>query len=108
MGHIQQGLAALLTTFGHVMPRLLGLPSQRPFHSAAAVLLPHVLSCCPLAPRPLLPPPQVGEHMRRWEAGKVMVCETSFYHETFNNTPETRIVLIMRHWHPEVRWRPAG
>lgn len=26
----------------------------------------------------------------------------SFYHQTFNNTSSERIVLIMRHWHPEV------
>ncbi|KAI7836855.1 hypothetical protein COHA_009308 [Chlorella ohadii] len=45
---------------------------------------------------------KVGEHVRNWEVGKVMICETSYYHETFNNTSDTRIVLIMRHCHPEV------
>lgn len=55
------------------------------------------------APAPCaLPAPQVGEQRREWEVGRVMVCETSFMHETFNNTDGTRIVLIMRHWHPEV------
>jgi hypothetical protein len=31
----------------------------------------------------------------------VIVCDTSFMHETRNGTDHDRIVLIMRHWHPE-------
>lgn len=49
---------------------------------------------------PLLP--QVGEHTRPWENGRVLVCDTSFFHETHNGTARDRVVLIMRHWHPEV------
>lgn len=40
--------------------------------------------------------PQVGEHTRNWEAGKMLTMDTSFMHETANNTDEERIVLIMR------------
>lgn len=47
--------------------------------------------------------PQVGEQTRHWEEGKVLVCHTSFMHETANNTDAERVVLIMRHFHPEVR-----
>lgn len=44
---------------------------------------------------------KVGEHKKKWEAGRVIVCDTSFMHETCNGTDHDRIVLIMRHWHPE-------
>jgi aspartate beta-hydroxylase len=45
---------------------------------------------------------KVGEHTRPWAPGKALTCDTSFFHETWNGTPEPRYVLIMRHWHPEV------
>ncbi|KAL4436677.1 hypothetical protein ABPG75_003816 [Micractinium tetrahymenae] len=45
---------------------------------------------------------KVGDQTRRWEEGRVLVCHTSFMHETANNTQGERIVLIMRHFHPEV------
>ena len=51
-------------------------------------------------PAPL--PVQVGDHTRKWEEGKVVVCDTSFMHETHNGTEHERVVLIMRHFHPEV------
>ena len=40
--------------------------------------------------------------MREWKNGKIIVCDTSFIHETQNNSERPRYVLIMRHWHPEV------
>ena len=36
---------------------------------------------------------------RAWEAGKAMVFDTSFIHETWNSSAEDRIVLIIRFWH---------
>ncbi|PSC70167.1 beta-aspartyl asparaginyl family [Micractinium conductrix] len=45
---------------------------------------------------------KVGEEKRNWEEGKVIVCHTSFMHETSNNTDGERVVLIFRHFHPEV------
>lgn len=32
----------------------------------------------------------------------MIICDTSFIHETKNNTDNPRYVLIMRHWHPDV------
>lgn len=72
----------------------------------ASVAQPHL----GLVPTPLGPPtraPQVGEQTRHWEEGRVLVCHTSFMHETANNTDRERVVLIMRHFHPEVRPRPG-
>ena len=45
---------------------------------------------------------KVGEHTRNWMNGKVIICDTSFMHETSNDSEMDRYVLILRHWHPEV------
>jgi hypothetical protein len=45
---------------------------------------------------------KVGEFTEQWRNGKVIVCDTSFIHETMNEADEDRYVLIMRHWHPEM------
>jgi hypothetical protein len=46
---------------------------------------------------------KVGEHTRYWKNDKVIVMDTSFMHETKNESPDKdRYVLIMRHWHPEL------
>lgn len=45
---------------------------------------------------------KVGEHTRQWRNGKVLCMDTSFMHETSNESDRDRYVLIMRHWHPEL------
>lgn len=45
---------------------------------------------------------KVGEHTKEWKNGKIIICDTSFMHETENSSDKDRYVLIMRHWHPEV------
>lgn len=45
---------------------------------------------------------KVGDHTRQWQQGRVLTMETSFMHETANNTDRDRVVLIMRHYHPQV------
>ncbi|GAB4817195.1 hypothetical protein N2152v2_004241 [Parachlorella kessleri] len=45
---------------------------------------------------------KVGDHTRKWEHGKIICMSTDFMHETRNNTERDRVVLIMRHFHPEV------
>ena len=44
---------------------------------------------------------RVGSETREWETGKMLVMDTSFIHETWNETEEERFVLLMRHYHPE-------
>ena len=44
---------------------------------------------------------RVGSEKREWETGKMLVMDTSFIHETWNETEEERFVLLMRHYHPE-------
>ena len=43
---------------------------------------------------------RVGEEKRTWENGKALVLDTSFEHETRNNSRRDRIVLIIDYWHP--------
>jgi len=45
---------------------------------------------------------RVGEEEKCWEQGKVLVFDDSFEHEIWNDTDETRIVLLIRFWHPEL------
>ncbi|KAG7666640.1 putative Aspartate beta-hydroxylase domain-containing protein 2 [Nannochloris sp. 'desiccata'] len=46
---------------------------------------------------------KVGEHTKYWQNNKVIVMDTSFMHETKNESPDKdRYVLIMRHWHPDM------
>lgn len=43
---------------------------------------------------------RVGEEKRTWENGKALVLDTSFEHETCNDSRRDRIVLIIDYWHP--------
>eukprot|EP00904_Undaria_pinnatifida_P004273 jgi/Undpi1/13847/HiC_scaffold_9.g03498.m1 len=45
---------------------------------------------------------RVGEEKRTWENGKALVLDTSFEHETRNNSRRDRIVLIIDYWHPDL------
>lgn len=43
---------------------------------------------------------RVGEEKRTWENGKALILDTSFEHETRNDSRRDRIVLIIDYWHP--------
>lgn len=45
---------------------------------------------------------RVGEEKRTWENGKALILDTSFEHETCNDSRRDRIVLIIDYWHPGV------
>lgn len=45
---------------------------------------------------------RVGNETRTWEPGKCLVFDDSFEHEVWNRGRETRIVLLLDVWHPEV------
>src|SRR5262249_11002473 len=53
---------------------------------------------------PLIVPPgcgiKVGDDVREWEEGKVMVFDDSFFHEVWNESEHLRIVLFLNFWHP--------
>ena len=44
----------------------------------------------------------VGGERREWQTNKAIVFDTSFTHETYNNSEDDRFVLIIDFWHPEL------
>ena len=44
-----------------------------------------------------------GASTRRWEEGKCLVLDDSYYHDVWNNTDESRVVLLVDLWHPDVQ-----
>jgi len=45
---------------------------------------------------------KVGNQQRFWEDGKMLIFDTSFMHETWNDGDTDRHVLLIRFWHPEL------
>ncbi|CAN0457320.1 unnamed protein product [Hapterophycus canaliculatus] len=45
---------------------------------------------------------RVGQEKRSWENGKALILDTSFEHETRNDSRQDRIVLIIDYWHPDL------
>jgi aspartyl/asparaginyl beta-hydroxylase (cupin superfamily)/Tfp pilus assembly protein PilF len=55
---------------------------------------------------PLIVPPgcrfRVGDEVRDWEVGKLMIFDDSIDHEAWNDGTEDRVVLIFDIWRPEL------
>lgn len=55
---------------------------------------------------PLIVPPgcrfRVGNELREWEQGKLMILDDTIEHEAWNDGPEDRVVLIFDIWRPEL------
>lgn len=45
---------------------------------------------------------RVGEEIRSWKEGKLLIFDDSFEHEVWHNGTATRLVLIVDIWHPEL------
>ncbi|XP_049295812.1 uncharacterized protein LOC125770365 [Anopheles funestus] len=45
---------------------------------------------------------RVAEETRSWEDGKWLIFDDSFEHEVWHNGTETRLVLIVDFWHPDL------
>jgi len=45
---------------------------------------------------------QVGDRKYYWKEGKSVVFDTSIFHSTENSSDDTRYVLLIRFWHPEL------
>jgi len=43
-----------------------------------------------------------GEHVIRWEEGKLVVFDDSFEHEVYNESSENRLILIIDLIHPDM------
>lgn len=46
---------------------------------------------------------RVGDQIREWKEGKAVVLDDSYEHEVWNETNETRVILLVDIWHPDVR-----
>jgi aspartyl/asparaginyl beta-hydroxylase (cupin superfamily) len=46
---------------------------------------------------------RVGDQIRSWEEGKVIVLDDSYEHEVWNETNDVRVLLLVDVWHPDVR-----
>lgn len=55
---------------------------------------------------PLIVPPgcrfRVGNEVRQWEEGKLLIFDDSIDHEAWNDGPDDRVVLIFDIWRPEL------
>ena len=55
---------------------------------------------------PLIVPPgcgfRVGNEIREWEVGKLIVFDDSIEHEAWNDSDRDRVVLIFDVWRPEL------
>ena len=61
---------------------------------------------------PLIVPPncgfRVGNDVRQWEEGKLLIFDDTIEHEAWNNSGEDRVVLIFDIWRPELSERERG
>ena len=82
-----------------IMFSLLGAGARIPPHTGAtnARLICHL---------PLIVPPscgfRVGNEVREWEVGKLLIFDDTIEHEVWNDSGEDRIVLIFDIWRPEL------
>lgn len=44
----------------------------------------------------------VGDETRQWLEGKVILFDTSIYHDAVNDSDEMRYILMLRIWHPDL------
>jgi len=47
---------------------------------------------------------KIADEWHCWEEGKMLVFDDSYEHEIANDTNETRIVLLLRVWHPSLSY----
>jgi hypothetical protein len=61
---------------------------------------------------PLIVPPncrfRVGEEVREWEEGKLLIFDDTIEHEAWNDGAQDRVVLIFDIWRPELTEREKG
>ncbi|MCG8435166.1 MAG: aspartyl/asparaginyl beta-hydroxylase domain-containing protein, partial [Gammaproteobacteria bacterium] len=45
---------------------------------------------------------KVAGEARTWKTGELLLFDDSFEHEAYNNSDQTRVVLIFKVWHPGI------
>ena len=46
---------------------------------------------------------RVADQVREWHEGSAVVLDDSYVHEVWNDSEESRVVLLLDLWHPDVR-----
>ncbi len=46
---------------------------------------------------------RVANQIREWHEGSSIVLDDSYVHEVWNDSEETRVLLLLDLWHPDVR-----
>jgi aspartate beta-hydroxylase len=46
---------------------------------------------------------QVADQVREWHEGSAIVLDDSYVHEVWNDTDQSRVLLLLDLWHPDVR-----
>jgi hypothetical protein len=92
------------------MPRIRGRSPMALFSllKAGAHIAPHhgLLNTRLICHVPLITPPgcrlRVGNETREWEQAKALIFDDSIEHEAWNDSRETRVVLLFEIWRPEI------
>mgnify|MGYP006144286501 CR=1 FL=1 len=45
---------------------------------------------------------RVADEARQWEVGRALIFDDAFEHEVWNETDESRVVLLFDLWHPDL------
>ena len=51
---------------------------------------------------------RVGNEVREWEEGKLLVFDDTIEHEAWNDSGEDRVILIFDIWRPELNDQERG
>ncbi len=46
---------------------------------------------------------RVADQVREWKEGSAIVLDDSYVHEVWNDSEETRVLLLLDLWHPDVK-----
>ena len=49
-----------------------------------------------------------GPETRRWADGKCMIYDTTFEHETFNESTDQERVKLLKYWEPRIDTKPLN
>jgi aspartyl/asparaginyl beta-hydroxylase (cupin superfamily) len=73
-----------------------------------ARIAPHngMINCRLICHLPLIVPPgcgfRVGNEVREWEVGKLLIFDDTIEHEAWNDSDEDRVILLFDVWRPEL------
>ena len=46
---------------------------------------------------------RVADQIREWQEGSAIILDDSYVHEVWNDSEESRVLLLLDLWHPDVR-----